>query len=124
MGKRVLVIDDSRTVRQQIALLLTDAGFEVIEACDGQEGADKINALSDLDLIICDINMPRMTGLEMLSSLKDHPRKTQLKIVMLTTENRPDLIARAKEKGATGWMIKPFKADLLLAMVRRLTASR
>jgi two-component system chemotaxis response regulator CheY len=123
MGKKVIVIDDSRTVRQQVAGVLTQAGYEVIEASDGVEGAETIDATKDIAMVICDVNMPRMNGIDMLSLLKKDPRHANLIVLMLTTEGQPGPIARAKQAGAKGWIVKPFETQLLLAAVRKLTGA-
>jgi len=120
MGKKVIVIDDSRTVRQQVAGVLSQAGYEVIEASDGVEGAETIDATKDVAMVICDVNMPRMNGIDMLALLKKNPRHADLIVLMLTTEGQPGPIARAKQAGAKGWIVKPFEAQLLLAAVRKL----
>jgi two-component system chemotaxis response regulator CheY len=120
MAKKVMVVDDSRTVRQQVGNTLTQAGYEVVEAVDGLDGAEKIERSQDLAMVICDVNMPRMGGLDLLSRVKQGGKHAQLPILMLTTEGQPSLIARAKESGAKGWVVKPFKAEMLLAAVRKL----
>lgn len=118
--KKILVIDDSPTVRQQVGLALTQAGYQVVEAVDGVDGIAKVDAT--VAMLICDVNMPRMNGLEMLEKLRTDARWKALPVVMLTTEGQPGLIDRAKKAGAKGWIIKPFKAELLVAAVQRLTA--
>ena len=123
MAKKVLIVDDSRTVRQQLGIVLTEAGYEVVEASDGLDGAEKISSSPDLAMVICDVNMPRMNGIEMLTFLKQDPRHANLLVLMLTTEGQPALIARAKAAGARGWIVKPFKPDLLLGTVRKLVGS-
>jgi two-component system chemotaxis response regulator CheY len=123
MAKKVLIVDDSRTVRQQLGIVLTEAGYEVVEASDGLDGAEKIAASNDLAMVICDVNMPRMNGIEMLTFLKQDPKHANLLVLMLTTEGQPALIARAKAAGARGWIVKPFKPDLLLGTVRKLVGA-
>lgn len=120
MGKKVLIVDDSQSVRQQVGLALQQAGYDTVEAVDGEDGAAKINATSDISLVISDVNMPKMNGLEMLEKVSDRI-KAGLPVVMLTTEGQPSLIKRAKAAGAKGWVIKPFKAALLVATVDKLT---
>lgn len=120
MSKKVIVIDDSQTVRQQVGLALSQAGFEVVEAVDGKEGLTTIQKTKDAAMAICDVNMPRMNGLEMLEALAQSGSK--LPVLMLTTEGQPQLIERAKKNGAKGWIVKPFKAELLVAAVKKLTA--
>ena len=108
MGKKVIVIDDSQTVRQQVALALTPGGFEVIEAVDGIDGIAVISRTPDAGLIICDLNMPRMDGLKMLEAVRTDSKYANIPIVMLTTEGQPQLIERAKKAGASGWSVTPF----------------
>ena len=121
-GKKILVVDDSASVRQQVSLVLGQAGFTVIEAVDGVDGVEKINGNGDLAAVICDINMPRMNGLELVEKVRGGGQNVQLPIVMLTTEGQPALMQRAKQAGAKGWIIKPFKADILIATVKKLAA--
>jgi two-component system, chemotaxis family, chemotaxis protein CheY len=121
-AKRVLIVDDSQTVRLQVAKALSGAGYEVLEAIDGVDGQDKIDAT--VDMVICDVNMPRMNGLEMLETIKRDGKNLNLPCLMLTTECQPQLIDRAKKAGAKGWIIKPFKAELLVAAVTKLVAAR
>lgn len=120
MAKKVMVVDDSRTVRQQVGIALTEAGFEVVEAVDGVDGAEKIAVAEDIAVVICDVNMPRMNGLDMVATVKRDPKHAALPMLMLTTEGQPALIARAKEAGAKGWIVKPFKPELLVQAVKRL----
>jgi two-component system, chemotaxis family, chemotaxis protein CheY len=123
MRKKVLIIDDSVSVRRQVSGVLVQAGFEVLEATDGLNGADQIRAQTDLALVICDVNMPKLNGLDMLESLKDEIAGRSLPVVMLTTEGQPDAMARAKRSGAKGWIVKPFKEHLLVGAVKKLTMS-
>src|SRR5437868_421074 len=123
MTKKIMIVDDSRTVRQQVTVALAPAGFEIIEAADGQEGLATIKNRSDLALIFCDVNMPNMNGLEMLKAVKDGGLVAP-PIVMLTTEGRTDLIEEGKRTGARGWLVKPFKPDLLVAVARKLAGAR
>jgi two-component system chemotaxis response regulator CheY len=118
--KKILVIDDSPTVRQQVGLALSQAGFQVVEAIDGVDAIAKVDA--SIAMLICDVNMPRMNGLELLEKLRGDARWKALPVVMLTTEGQPGLIERAKKAGVKGWIIKPFRADLLVAAVQRITA--
>ena len=122
MNKKVLIVDDSATVREQVRAVLIDE-FDVIEAADGIEGVETIGRLADLAAVICDVNMPRMDGLEMVETVQKEPRSAPLPIVMLTTEGQHELVQRAKAAGAKGWIVKPFKPELLLAAIRKLTAT-
>ena len=124
MGKKIIVIDDSRTARQQVSTALVDAGYEVIEAADGKEGLATIEATPGAALVICDVNMPNMNGLEMLKALRAEQPGAVMPIIMLTTEAQPALLQQAKQAGAKGWIVKPFKPDLLLAAVRKLCGDK
>jgi two-component system chemotaxis response regulator CheY len=123
MSKKILVVDDSSTVRQQIQIALKDCGFEILEACDGMEGISKISADREVALVILDVNMPRMNGIEMLEKVKEAGQNAGLLVIMLTSEGQQTLIERAKKAGAKGWIVKPFKAELLAAAVRKLLAA-
>jgi two-component system chemotaxis response regulator CheY len=122
MGKKIIVIDDSQTIREQVATTLRRAGFEILEAVDGVDGAEVIQRTPDAALAICDVNMPKKNGLELLEGLTASGRTIALPVLMLTTEGQPQLIERARKAGAKGWLVKPFKADLLLAAVKKLTS--
>ncbi len=120
---KILVVDDSATMRQQVRQVLSSGGFDVIEAVDGQDGLAKVNADKDVRVMILDVNMPRMNGIELAEALKANGRMDAgLNVVMLTTEGHAELIARAKAAGAKGWIVKPFKPELLLAAVKKMAA--
>ena len=120
MGKKVIVIDDSRTARQQVASTLVGAGFQVVEAVDGHDGLAKIASHRDASLVICDVNMPNMNGLEVLAKIHETEPDLQTPIIMLTTEAQPELLQQAKRAGAKGWIVKPFRPEMLVAAARRL----
>ena len=120
MAKKVLVVDDSHTIRQQVGILLTEAGYEVLLATDGHEGMQQIRANPDLGMVVCDVHMPDMSGLEMLRQLKTNPTDSKPPVLMLTTDATPAAVGEAREHGARGWIVKPFKPETLLACVRRL----
>jgi two-component system chemotaxis response regulator CheY len=122
MSKKIIVIDDSQTIREQVTATLRQAGFDVFEAVDGVDGAEVIERTLDASLVICDVNMPKKNGIELLESLSKDERSRAIPVIMLTSEGRPQLIERARKAGARGWLVKPVKADLLLAAVRKLTA--
>ena len=119
--KKILVVDDSDTVRQQVRLALAPAGYELIDAVDGLDGLSKMRIHRDLAAVLCDVNMPNMTGLQMVEAARGDG--TTLPIIMLTSEGQPSLIKRARELGAKGWIVKPFKMELLLAAVNKVTAA-
>ena len=116
----VLVVDDSRAIRQQVGDALATAGYSILEAEDGVQGLLRISEQPDIAMVICDINMPHMNGLEMLAKLKADPSNAALPVLMLTTEGKADLIQQAKRSGAKGWIVKPFKVDQLVAAVRKI----
>lgn len=121
MSTKVLVVDDSETVRQQVGAALSQAGFDIEEAADGEIGKTRIER-GGIDCVICDVNMPNMNGIEMVELVKKKPANNELPIIMLTTEGARELIQQAKAAGAAGWIVKPFKADLLVSAVKKLTS--
>jgi len=120
MASKVLVVDDSMMVRQQVKRALAAAEFTVVEAQDGVDALEKLTANPDVSLVVCDVNMPRMGGMDFLEALRKLPQFAALPVVMLTTEAQPELVAKAKTFGAKGWIIKPFKPELLLAAAKKL----
>lgn len=119
MSKKILAIDDSRTMRSMLEQALTQAGYEVDLAEDGQQGLERL-AESDPDLIITDINMPRLDGFGVIEGVRAQPRHRALPILVLTTESGADLKARARDAGATGWIVKPFDEVKLVAAIERV----
>jgi two-component system chemotaxis response regulator CheY len=118
--KTVLIVDDSPTIRQQVSLLLRSAGYQIVEACDGREGVEAFRAHPDVAMVLCDLNMPNMNGLEFLETVRGEAEKPPVPVVMLTTDGSPDIVTRARRAGAKAWIVKPFQTDLLLAAVRRI----
>jgi two-component system, chemotaxis family, chemotaxis protein CheY len=119
MAKRILTIDDSKTIRDMLRMTLAGAGFEVLQAVDGQEGVEVMDR-EKVDLVITDINMPRMNGYEVVRHLRGNPNHKKLPILVLTTESDTDKKHLARDAGATGWMVKPFDPDRLLATVNKV----
>jgi two-component system chemotaxis response regulator CheY len=115
-----MIVDDSKTIRQQVSFTLTKGGYTVVEAEDGLDGIAKLKAQSDIAMIISDVNMPNMNGLEMVEQISANPELNKVPIVILTTEGSGELIARAKAAGAKGWLVKPFKPEQLIAAVSKL----
>jgi two-component system chemotaxis response regulator CheY len=118
MTSSVLVVDDSLMIRKQVGATLRGLGYCVIEAVDGVDALEKLTANADACLIVCDVNMPRMNGLELLEALA--ARGSAVPVVMLTTEGQPELMQRAKALGAKGWIVKPFKPEFLTATAKKL----
>lgn len=119
MAKRIMTIDDSKTIRDMLMLTLSDAGFDVVQAVDGQDGLDVLGD-DRVDVIITDINMPRMDGYEVIRQLRKNPVHKSTPILVLTTECDVDKRNLARDAGATGWMVKPFDPERLIATVRKV----
>lgn len=120
MSKRILTIDDSKTMRDMLLLTLTDAGFEVLQGVDGQDG---LNVLGEqrVDVVITDINMPKMDGYEVIRQLRQNPRHKTTPILVLTTESDTEKRDLARNAGATGWMVKPFDPEGLVAVINKVS---
>ena len=118
--ERILTIDDSKTMRDMLLLTLTDAGFEVLQGVDGEDG---LAVLGDqkVDVIITDINMPKMDGYEVIRQLRQNPRHKTTPILVLTTESDSDKRTIARSAGATGWMVKPFDPEGLIAVINKVS---
>lgn len=119
MNKTVLTVDDSPSIRQMVAMTLRMGGYDVIEAEDGMDGLQKATAC-DIDLFITDQNMPRMDGLTLTRQLRATDRYRSAPILMLTTESGNEMKQAGKAAGLTGWMVKPFDPQTLLAVVGRV----
>ena len=117
--KTVLAVDDSASVRQMVRLTLSGAGYAVVEADDGTTGLAQAGKLS-ASLVITDLNMPAMNGLDFIRALRRLPSYRGVPIVILTTESDGSVKSQAKAAGATAWITKPFKPDQLLALTRKL----
>jgi two-component system chemotaxis response regulator CheY len=120
MGKMILVVDDSASMRQVVCFAVSAAGYEVLEACDGVEAVSKLS--TPVDMMITDLNMPRMDGIDLIRHVRTKSAYKHIPILMLTTESQPAKKEAAKAAGATCWMVKPFRPDQLLAVVGRVLA--
>lgn len=114
-----MTVDDAATMRKMISLTLRGAGHSVLEAGDGQEALDKLKS-SRVDMVITDINMPRMNGIDLVKALRATPIHKSTPIILLTTESEPAMKAKGREAGATGWIVKPFQQDQLLMVVKKV----
>jgi two-component system, chemotaxis family, chemotaxis protein CheY len=119
MSKRVLTIDDSKTIRDMLMLTLAEAGFDVLQAVDGQDGLDVLDR-EQVDVVITDINMPRMDGYEVIRNLRNNSAHRSIPILVLTTESEADKKSLARAAGATGWMVKPFDPERLIATINKV----
>ena len=115
----VLAVDDSRTIRDMITLALRDEGFDIHLAEDGEHGLEVLDE-TDPDVIITDINMPRLDGFGFIDEVRSRDDTRHTPILVLTTESSDELKARARTAGATGWIVKPFAQDKLIAALRRV----
>jgi len=119
MAKRILIADDSASMRQLVEYTLTSAGFEVIVALNGKDAMIKSNGLK-IDMVITDLNMPEMDGITLIKQLRGRPADRFTPIIMLTTESQADKKEEGKKAGASGWIVKPFSPDALLETVNKL----
>jgi len=120
--KKILAVDDSPSVRQMVKFTLSGAGYEVIEAVNGADGLLKAGA-GPVDMVVTDLNMPVMDGLELIRALRKLPAYRGVPIVFLTTESDPEKKLQAKAAGATAWITKPFQQDQLVAVVKKVLGS-
>ena len=118
MSKTIMTVDDSASVRQMVSLTLRDAGYSIIEACDGKDALAKL--AGPVDMIVTDLNMPNMDGITFIKSVRALAQYKFVPIVMLTTESQASKKEEGKAAGATGWIVKPFKPDQLLAVAKKL----
>ena len=119
MSKTVLTIDDSRTMREMLNHALVQAGYTVIQAVDGVEGLEVLQA-NGADVVITDINMPRMDGFGFIEGMRADPANRSIPVLVLTTESDAAKKQRARDAGATGWIVKPFAPDKLLQVVNKV----
>ncbi|MEW6542925.1 MAG: response regulator [Nitrospirota bacterium] len=120
MGKQILVVDDSVTMRQMVSFTLTSAGFEVIEAGDGQEAVGKLNGGARPNLVITDLNMPKMDGISLIKAVRAMPPLKLTPILMLTTESDETKKKEGQTAGATGWIVKPFNPEQMLKVIAKV----
>lgn len=121
MAKTILTVDDSRTMREMLKAALTDAGMDVIQAEDGVHGLEVLEG-SMPDVIITDINMPRMDGFGFIEAVRSSGRHRAIPILVLTTESVGEKKDRARRAGASGWIVKPFDPVKLVSAINRVAA--
>lgn len=111
---RALVIDDSRTMRMIVGKILTEIGFEIFEAGDGQEALNKLGEIGPVDLAMVDWNMPEVNGFEIVKAVRAEPAYDDMKLMMVTTESEIEQVAQALEAGANEYAMKPFTKEVIL----------
>ena len=119
MAKVIMTADDSASVRQMVSFTLKGGGYEVIEAIDGKDALMKLGTLK-VDMLITDLNMPNLDGIGLIKGARALPACKFIPIVMLTTESQDSRKQEGKTAGATGWIVKPFKPEQLLAVVKKV----
>jgi two-component system, chemotaxis family, chemotaxis protein CheY len=119
MSKTILTVDDALTIRKMVSFTLKSAGYEVLEASDGVAGLNMLRS-NQIDMIISDVNMPNMDGIEFTRQARTLPNYSKTPIILLTTESDAEAKAKGKAAGATGWMVKPFKQEQLLAVAAKV----
>ncbi len=119
MAKKILTVDDSISMRQMISFTLRESGYEVVEAIDGQDGIAKAE-IQTFDLIFTDQNMPNIDGITLIQMLRNLPQHEKTPILMLTTEASDEMKKLGRAAGATGWLVKPFDPEKLLAVVKKV----
>ena len=119
MTKTVLTVDDSRTMRDMLLLALGGAGYTVIQAVDGVDGLETL-AAKGADVVITDINMPRMDGFGFIEGMRANPDHRTTPVLVLTTESDAEKKQRARAAGATGWIVKPFDPEKLISVIHRV----
>ncbi len=119
MSKVIMTVDDSASVRQMVSFTLKGAGYSVVEAVDGSDALSKING-QKVEMVITDLNMPNLDGIGLIRKIRSETAYRFIPIVMLTTESQESKKQEGKSAGATGWIVKPFKPEQLLAVVRKV----
>ena len=120
MGKPILIVDDSRSIRQMVSFTLKGAGYNVIEAVDGRDAFEKLQGNPSVGMIVTDLNMPNLDGIGLIRQVRASSSHKFIPIIMLTTESQDSRKQEGRSAGATGWIIKPFKPEQLLAVVRKV----
>ena len=119
---KILVVDDSGTVRDEVAGFLKTHGLDVTTAVDGRDGLAKLKADSAIKLVVSDVNMPNMDGLTMAEKIRGELKNAAVNLIMLTTESSPSMKERGKAAGIKGWIVKPFNGQAVIETFKRLAA--
>jgi two-component system, chemotaxis family, chemotaxis protein CheY len=119
MDKTIMTVDDSASIRQMVSFTLRESGYQVIEAVDGRDALSKLNG-TQIHMLLTDLNMPNMDGIELIRNVRANSSFRFIPIIMLTTESQAEKKQEGKTAGATGWIVKPFKPEQLLAVVKKV----
>ncbi len=120
MGKQILIVDDSASMRQMVGFTLRGAGYDVIEAVDGQDALAKLAGAPAVGMVVTDLNMPNLDGIGLIRAVRGGASHKFVPIVMLTTESQDEKKQEGRSAGATGWIVKPFKPEQLVAVVQKV----
>jgi two-component system chemotaxis response regulator CheY len=115
----ILAVDDSASMRQMVSFTLKNAGYEVVEAVDGEDAFDKARS-REFDLVLTDQNMPRLDGIGLTRRLREQPRFKSTPILILTTESSDQMKQAGRDAGATGWLVKPFDPNKLIEVIKKV----
>ena len=119
MSKRIMTVDDSASVRQVVSFTLKQAGYEVVEAIDGNDALSKLEG-SGIHMVLTDLNMPNLDGIGLIKGVRAHAAHRFVPIIMLTTESQESRKLEGKQAGATGWIVKPFNPEQLVAVIKKV----
>lgn len=118
MGRTILIVDDSASMRQLVSFALKDAGYDVIAAVDGKDALGKVNG-TKVDMVVTDLNMPNMDGITLIKNLRSAAATRFTPVVMLTTESQDSKKQEGRAAGASGWIVKPFTPDKLIDVIKK-----
>ncbi len=121
MKEKVLIIDDSVSMRQMTSIILTQAGYEVVQAVDGKDALSKLT--QDIKLVLTDLNMPNMGGIELIKAIRGGTVNKAVPIIMVTTESEEAMKLEGKKAGASAWIVKPFNQEVLIGTIKKVTGS-
>ncbi len=120
MSRQILIVDDSASIRQMVTFTLKGAGYDVIDAVDGRDALEKLAGAPDVCMIVTDLSMPNLDGIELIRAVRGGNSHKFIPIVMLTTESLESKKQEGKTAGATGWIVKPFRPEQLIAVVKKV----
>ncbi len=119
MAKMIMTVDDSASVRMMVGFTLKEADFDVVEAVNGIDALEKLEE-NEISMVIADVNMPEMDGIQFVKKMRAHPRYRFTPVIMLTTESHELMKEKGREAGATGWIVKPFKPEQLIKIIHKV----